>query len=66
MSASPIGPVFAGMLWRTAKAMNDLHGAGPPTTEFRACWQCGGTKVLDDRICRLCNYRGEIEYEVRR
>lgn len=39
----------------------------PPTREFRACWQCHGTKwTMDERACRICDYRGMLEYEVRR
>jgi hypothetical protein len=69
MSAAPTGPIFAGYLFSVGKALNDaytLANMPPPTVEFRACWQCGGTKYLDDRMCRLCDYRGQIQVEVRR
>lgn len=56
---TPIAPIFAGMLWRTAKLMNDIHTLPPPTTEQRRCFACVGG-------CPICHGRGTVPVEVRR
>lgn len=39
----------------------------PPTTEWSTCWNCGGTKhTMNGQLCRMCDWRGMMEYEVRR
>ena len=38
---------------------------GPPRPIRLPCWQCGGTKIVRNRLCNMCDDFGKLTYEGR-